>query len=110
MRGPLLFLSAVLCTASMNCVTGDRAVMSAGKNIKKLRERFGIETAEMFANEGLLAITCTETELPKAEKMIEYVKEFLREIKVGDVFKGCKVRCCTDMHLLTHQQFATHCS
>ena len=58
-----------------------------------LRERFGIGSAEIFADQGLLAVTCTEAELPKAEKLIEHVREFLRELKVGDVFKGCKV--CT---------------
>jgi hypothetical protein len=46
----------------------------------------------VFSDEGLLVVTCTEAELPKAEGFINYVKESLRELSVGDVFKGAKAR------------------
>lgn len=71
----------------------------AGKNIRGLRERFGITNADVF-DDGMLAVTCTEDDLPKAKALIAYVSEFLRELEVGDVFKAAKVRVHCFLHLL----------
>jgi hypothetical protein len=51
-----------------------------------------MEGIEVFSEQGLLAVTCLEDELPKAESVIEYVREFMRELQVGDLFKSAKVR------------------
>lgn len=77
-------------------------MLCAGKNIKRLRERFDIDTAEMFADQGLLVVTCTEANLPQAQKLIDHVKESLRELQVGDVFKATKV--CSHLHILAAGQ------
>lgn len=62
-----------------------------GKQIKGIREKFGMPGAEVNTEQCALLVTCSEEELPRAEALIEHVREFVKGVEVGRTYPQCAV-------------------
>eukprot|EP00892_Ulva_mutabilis_P002428 jgi/Ulvmu1/12186/UM085_0050.1 len=70
---------------------------AGGKQINYLREKFALPDVEISRELSAVHVTCTEAELPRAQALMEYIREFLKGIEVGRTYKQCKVLQARDI-------------
>lgn len=79
------------CGTAVACGGCELGCWAAGKQIKGIREKFGMPGAEVNTEQCALLVTCSEEELPRAEALIEHVREFVKGVEVGRTYPQCAV-------------------